>query len=665
MEIIMYTKPHILYWKWNNDLLDKEILRERTMDIINRSIFDVIYVALHSVTGENQITSNPEMVESIRECASILNRHGRKMVLDLQPGTQQEYIRKNPIGEKAYLVKHCSGKLDENGCYSEKFDKAEGVFLCKCLDFDEDGLFDENTVIDIVDKVCVESNTVKINAGAELGGRSFVFYVYKSSRGYDVMGDEYKEKWEDMCKYVADTGISGIAADEWSGDFQLDAPSGKGGSTDDISDMACDVETDINKVKCFVEWFAVTDGLCKYYKKMFGSDLKEDLLYFRDSSADKEKGIRIVNQYLDVLRKRTADGEQYLYDMSKKYFGEDSIVLCHPTWWGDELDSSLEIPCNGLDWWEVKKDFAQTDELISIPVRMSRSRRCPENLWYNMWYSMRTLDINTYFRETWINARYGGRTHYLGYECYEPGVVLCLNQKDYLEKCSETEEKIEILNPLQVSRPDSRILMIFGYEAVANWKIADPDETKWNRVSANIHNTWKFTKELFESHYLCELIPSTEIGNGFVDIKDDKISYCGHTYDMLIYIMPEGADKTTRELIQRYAKVNENLIIVGNTVGFMEGRGLLNTPETDVEPVLSVLAKQGIKRNCGENYCVYEDGSVVFTTDGEKNVGNALKIDREVCGMKIKFDGEDFLYVKPENGKYVTACGRCNFIEIM
>ena len=63
----MYTKPHILYWKWNNDLLDKEILRERTMDIINRSIFDVIYVALHSVTEENQITSNPEMVGSIRE----------------------------------------------------------------------------------------------------------------------------------------------------------------------------------------------------------------------------------------------------------------------------------------------------------------------------------------------------------------------------------------------------------------------------------------------------------------------------------------------------------------------------------------------------------------------------------------------------------------------
>ena len=646
----MYKKPHILYWKWNDDLLNKEILEERTMDIINRSIFDVIYVALHSVTEKNRITSNPQMVERIKECATILKEHGRKMVLDLRPYDEVEYMQKYPISEKGYYVKYCCGKLDNAGAYSEKFEKADGVLLCKCLDFNEDGTFNENTVVDIKEKVCVENNTVKINAGSEFGGRSFVFYVYKMHRNYDILGDEYKEKWEDICRYVDDTGISGIGVDELGMNPKLE--------------LLSDGVKDIKQAKFFIEWFIITDGLCKYYKKMFGSDLKEDLLYFRNSTSDKEKGIHIVNQYLDVLRKRTADSEQYFYNMSKRHFGEDSIVLSHPTWWVDELDSNLEIPKNALDWWEVKRDFAQTDEEILIPIRISMTRRCTENLWYNMWYSMRTLDIKTYYRETWINARYGGRTHYLGYECYEPGIVLCLNQKDYLEKCSEMEEKIEILNPFQTSSPDSRILVIFGYEAITNWKISDPHETKWNRVSMNMHNAWKFTKELFDSHYLCELIPSTEIDNGFVDINDNKISYYGRTYDMLIYVMPEGATKTTQDFIKKYAEVNKNLIIVGNNVDFMKGNGLLNTSKTDVEPVISVLSKQGIKGNCGENYCVYEDGSVVFTTDGEKNVGNVLKIDQEVCGMKIKFDGEDFLYVKRQTGKYVTAYGKCNFIEI-
>lgn len=64
------------------------------------------------------------------------------------------------------------------------------------------------------------------------------------------------------------------------------------------------------------------------------------------------------------------------------------------------------------------------------------------------------------------------------------------------------------------------------------------------------------------------------------------------------------------------------------------------------------------------NSRVYEDRSVVFTTDGAKNVGNKLKIDTQVCGMNIKFDGEDFLYVKPDNGTYITAGGKCSSIEI-
>lgn len=660
----MNTKPHILYWKWNNDLLDKNIVKERTLDIINRSIFDVIYVSLHSVTKENAVTANPKMVESIKECATILKEHNRKMVLDLVVNGEKLYIQNNSISEKAYLAKYCTGTLDEKGCYKEQFKCADGVFVCMCLEFDKNGLFNENTAIDITDKVSVTNNEVFINAGTDFKGKNIVFYVYKTNSCYDILGDEYKEKWDDICKYVSDTGISGIAADEWGLGPEVETPTGKDTSFDGIAEMATDGKTDLSKVKFFVEWFVLTDGLFKYYKKAFNSDLKKDLIYFRNNTKNKEKGIKIVNQYLDILRKRTADGEQCLYDLSKKYFGKDSIVLCHPTWWGDELDSAFDVLKNGIDWWEVKKDFAQTDELMLMPVRISRTRRCPENLWYNMWYSMRTLDINTYFHETWVNARYGGRTHYLGYECYEPGVVLCLNQKDYLEKCSDMEEKIEHLNPLQISRPDSRILIIFGYEAVANWKISDPNETKWNRVSQNMHNAWKFAKELFDGPYLCEMIPSTEFENDFVTIKDNKVCYCDHTYDMLIYVMPEGIGKKPKAFLEKYTSVNENLIIVGDNSDFMKDKSLLNIKGSDIEPVVKVLTEKGIKRNSGKNYCVYEDGSVVFTTNGEKNKGNPLKIDENVNGMNIKFDGEDFLYVKNEGDSFKTAYGKCNNIEI-
>lgn len=650
-------KPHILYWKWNDDLLNKNIVRERTLDIINRSIFDVIYISLHSMKKENQIMCNSDTIDSITECASILKEHDRKMVLDLDISAETAYFKEHPLNDKSYLTKYCRVQLDKNGNYSEKFESVDGVFLCKALTFNDDDLFDEKTVVDLKEYVTIEDNTLTICAGEKFGGVDVVFYPKSLSARCDILGDEYKASWEEMCKKVANTGIKGIAADEWGAYISLEAPTGKQLGTDEVAEMSESEEFDLDTLPFFIEWFTISDGLCRYYKQKYNSDLKEDLLWFRCNSDDREKGIRIVNQYLNVLRTRVADGEQCLYDLSKKYFGDDSIVLCHPTWWGDELNSAFDVTTNAIDWWEVKKDFAQTDELILMPVRMSRTRRCSENLWYNMWYSMRTMDIKSYYTETWMNARYGGRTHYLGYECYEPGVVLCLNQKDYLEKCSEMEEKIEKLNTLQTSRPDSRILIVFGYEAVANWKICDPNEIRWNRVSDNIHNAWKFTKELFDSHYLCELVPSTEIDNGFVQVKNNNISYCGHEYDMLIYVLPEGMSENVEKLLNEYSKVNKNLIIVGNKTKLMSDKGLLNQCGFEIESVLNVLDDKNISRNCGENYCVYEDGSVLFTTDGKDNIGNALNIDETVCGMHIKFEGEDYLFVRPKKGEYEIAYG--------
>ena len=48
-----------------------------------------------------------KMVERIKDCATILKNHGRKMVLDLLPYDEVEYMQRNPISEKAYFVKYC------------------------------------------------------------------------------------------------------------------------------------------------------------------------------------------------------------------------------------------------------------------------------------------------------------------------------------------------------------------------------------------------------------------------------------------------------------------------------------------------------------------------------------------------------------------------------
>ena len=148
MDKEIIKKPHILYWKWNDELLDIETVRKKTYDIINRSIFDLIYVSLHSMSQENRILVSDEVIDSIRECADILNKNGRKLVLDVDIMREVAYFDMFPISEKPYMTRYMEGVLDNHGKLEMVVQESDGVFSVKCVDFDEDGYFIEDTIED-------------------------------------------------------------------------------------------------------------------------------------------------------------------------------------------------------------------------------------------------------------------------------------------------------------------------------------------------------------------------------------------------------------------------------------------------------------------------------------------------------------------------------------
>ncbi|MDE6274771.1 MAG: hypothetical protein K2L87_06980, partial [Clostridiales bacterium] len=78
-----------------------------------------------------------------------------------------------------------------------------------------------------------------------------------------------------------------------------------------------------------------------------------------------------------------------------------------------------------------------------------------------MWYSMGTRDINTYYVETWRNLRFGGRTHYLGYECPNEAVVLELKPQGMLESIEDMDARVRMYDGV-VSQPDCKLLLLFG-----------------------------------------------------------------------------------------------------------------------------------------------------------------------------------------------------------
>ncbi len=656
-------KPHILYWKWNDEMLDIEKVQSKTHDIIARSIFDLIFISLHPMSSSNRILSNNRTCEMLAECSKILKESGRKLVLDVDVRGETEYLRKNPLTEKDYMTKYMEDVLDEEGKLIVHLQDTNGVFSVKCAEFDQSGYFIEDTVTDLTDYTSNDGDVIYINAGQKFACKKVIFFPKRECDSYDMCGDEYKNHCEILFEKVLNIGISGAATDEWGLHSIIEIEGfekRKSTSTEDICELKNEV--DLDTIPFVLNWFHISDGLCKYYEQYYKSNLIDDLIWFRNSSSDTKKGEQIVNQYITTIRRRIVAGENSFYNMTKKYLGEQAYVMCHPTWWGDLYDSNFECITNGLDWWEVKRDFAQTDELILIPVRMSMARKCPENLWYNMWYSMRTMDIKTYFNETWVNARFGGRTHYLGYECYEPGVVLTLYQEGRLEAISDMECEIEKLNHVQTSRPDTRVLVIFGYEAVSNWKIAEPESNCWRRVAPKFHNIWKFTNELFHRNYLCEAIPSYEIENGNLTIQNGKASYCRHEYDAVIVLYPIGLSDVAKKLILEYGNTGNPLVIIGDERKELKSVSAKLFEEADAAAIETWLIANQIKRNCGDNYCVYEDGSILFTTNGEKNRGNRLNIDCVINEHKICFEGEDYLYLDLKTKQ--ISCGKKKYLYV-
>ena len=52
--------PKILYWKWDDSILDRQIFTKKLKDIVNRCGFDVIAVSPHDIQNIDLSITSPE-----------------------------------------------------------------------------------------------------------------------------------------------------------------------------------------------------------------------------------------------------------------------------------------------------------------------------------------------------------------------------------------------------------------------------------------------------------------------------------------------------------------------------------------------------------------------------------------------------------------------------
>ena len=295
-----------------------------------------------------------------------------------------------------------------------------------------------------------------------------------------------------------------------------------------------------------------------YNERTKGRDLLADcLLMHAGIKGEEEQRQMAINHFMEMSWKRNGELENDFYNTVKETFGADAIVATHPTWW--PYPDLHEYKKNGLDWWVVKRDWAQTDELTPFAVRTALSKKWNSSVWYNMYYSKEKAD---YVRSLWSYALAGGRINYhrlYPSENFEEAGTELLRGNLML-----AESRVHLLNYISQSPLYSPVAVIFGHACTMNW--AGP---AYNDVGMEIVNN------LWQEGFPADLIPSSEIENKSLYIdKDGWICYGAQRYEAVVLYHPEFEKSSTAEFFNKAQKDSTSLFKVGNWTKDFEGKAI-------------------------------------------------------------------------------------------
>lgn len=670
----------IMYWKWDNDVLDPEVMDRKLNDLTSRTQIGSIFIGTQWIVDHFH---GEKIGAAFRRCIDGLHAAGRKAMIECCIRNEGEPFYKQYPDEPSYLLSFYEGQADEKGrgtivipaepvwhYWRKSGDHGEFKLFCAyrmkksgAFSYKSCERFDKNVTARSVKQggesqnvVCfggtaeqeIGYNVVVEFEGAEAGDTVAVCVGFPQPI-VDLAHPMLIPYFRKMAEHAKELGADGVFSDEWGYDMILKIV--KPNPYDD---------TELNLRHVSYSRFFEQKHL-----EFTGKPLLERLVsLFYTDEGHPEARKEAVDGYLRALRLICTQNEEEMYAVVKEVLGKDAFWGVHPTWWGSVDSLNFEFFKNGFYWWDAKRDYAQTDEMIAYPIRTALAHRWDSPVWYNMWYSMGTRDINTYYDETWKNLRYGGRTHYLGYECPNEAVVLELKPEGMMESIEEMDKRVRLFDGVAVRQPDCRLCLLFGYESVSNW--ADIGmEMPWKPQNPRLDMVLNTAQQVF-SRMLCDLVPSYAAENGSLFVNGDgKAQYGDQEYDAVVVLYPGRMSEGAKAFLRAADKTHLAVCYEerdADTLAFVKELAAAGATVSDAIPSAEALAQLaaerfGVPANRYELGVKFQDGSYLFTTDGKKNVHNPLVAEFECGGKRVRFEGYDALWISPDLKKAVYPEG--------
>lgn len=333
--------PRIIYWKWDDSILDPGNLERKTSELIDGSNFDLVYVSLHWVAKP---FTDPALIAKVERCAAILRRAGRGLMLDIDVRNEGADFYKRHPEERSYQCQVIELDLDATGTASVEEPNlqanrwinrtnspVETVVNAWAFRATDASHFAPGTLAKIKDRISIEAvddtkTRLVVRAGAEHANKRALLITAKRHVIPDLFSPNLYTHWSTLFDAVRHIPLAGIGVDEYGPDLTM-------------TRLVRNVTPENFPVSFANRNFTYSHGMAALYKQRKGADLADDLLYFRYApQGGDDRRMRAINDYVENLRFKIVENERWFYDKGKSTFGAETFVGAHPTWWCDRAD---------------------------------------------------------------------------------------------------------------------------------------------------------------------------------------------------------------------------------------------------------------------------------------------------------------------------------------
>ncbi|QUI24623.1 hypothetical protein HZI73_20955 [Vallitalea pronyensis] len=598
-EIGNSNHPEILYWFWTPDMIKNKTYIQELEQICKTMPFDLLF--LTSRDGLSFFDYD-DVVVPFKETVERAHELGVKIGLQLWRNAEAV-----GMDDALALIVEGEALLDDDGMLeyeahtrghrNQESLKSE-LFSVVLFEKVGAGFYAEDSLMDITQQCQVlysdeERIKIKIDEGVKYARYTAYILTAHYHRSPDLFSQFSINSFNDAINRYAEIPFDGIGLDEFKS-MPITPP---------FQAMWKPFRERLYG-KAFAE---------RFYDKT-GMDLKQAIFEMR-YVPENHKGMRIkaINYYFDVLKEGPIMVENFVYEYAKKVYGKDIFIGLHNTY-HNKLTND-EIWETGCMWWDLPREYGQTDENMSYPVRMGIACSHPKPIVYDMYYTEgRPYPI---YEKAMIDARYNNRIHYHAYNDRRENRFNMKNEQ-FSKTITKIEQKIRLLNGFNGPLPKLDLLVVFGRPALANWYPHNEYRNAYD-INGGLFILEK-CQALWDAGVMCGLVPSDKIEKGQLRINSEKqIEYNGHVFDSILFLNPEYAKQSTLDFLEDCTHTDSTVMIDGKANYDFEGKScsrqfsrIAQKAELIEFSVDKVLSK-GIKTNPIKQGCMLEDGSVVMT----------------------------------------------------